>query len=213
MPDKLKPRTDATAPPQMGKRVRRLMVAFSAVIGVYIGGFLWEQVSPLAYSVVFLILASSPLLLKISFWKKLVLLFPLLILRVLGKILAKVFGLKAMEKLFRRYGLLERRYHRVLVGFKETRMSLTARWKALPRSTQAHLILTFLPFLGLLAIGVLVIKLLRFRVLQMVVEKLMQKGVQGHVQKGVLTAAEKIKQRKQAAKMGTEPDGKKDKPS
>jgi len=71
--------------------VKRFAVACAAVVALYIGGFLWDQVSPLAYSVVFFTLASTPLLLKISFWKKIVLLFPLLILRVVGKFLVKGF--------------------------------------------------------------------------------------------------------------------------
>jgi len=168
--------------------VRRAVIGSAAVVGVYLGGFLWAEVSPAAYSVVFLVLASTPLLLKFSFWKKLILLLPLLIFRVAGKILIKVFGLKAMGQLFRRYGLLEERFNRLMAGFKETQNGLLARWNSLTRRTQAHLILTFLPFLGLLVIGVVVVKLLRFKLLQIVVEKVMQKSVLG--------ASERIKKKK-----------------
>ena len=160
---------------------------------MYIGGFLWEEVSPVAYSVVFLMLASVPLLLKMSFWKKLLLLFPLLIIRVVGKILIQLFGLKALERLFKRYGLLESRYNKVLAGIKDLRVSVVDRWASYSRTTKAHLILAFLPFLALIALAALIIKLVRFRVLQMVVEKVMQQRVQKKIQDGVLTTANKLK--------------------
>jgi len=179
---------------------KRALSAASAVIGMYFGGFLWEEVSPLAYSVVFLILASTPLLLKISFWKKLVLLFPVLIVRVIGKVLIKLFGLKGLEKLFRRYGLLEARYHKLLSGVNDTRVKSVNKWNRLSRTTRAHLILAFLPVLTLVALAALIIKLVRFRVLQMAVEKVMQKGVQDKIQHGVLNASNKLKQ-KQAKKI------------
>ncbi len=172
----------------------------AAVVGMYFGGFLWEEVSPIAYSVVFLIIASSPLLLKMSFWKKLLLLFPILIIRVLGKVLIKIFGLKALERLFKRYGLLEARYHRLLSGINDTRINLLAKWNRLSRTSKAHLILAFLPFITLIALAALIIKLLRFRLLQMLVEKVLQKGVQNKVQQGVQNAAVKLKQKQHKIK-------------
>ena len=131
-----------------------------------------------------------------SFWKKLLLLFPLLIIRVIGKVLIKIFGLKALERLFKRYGLLERRYKRLLSGINVTRTNVVARWTQLSRTTKAHLILAFLPILTLIALAALIIKLLRFRLLQLFIEKLMQKGVQEKVQKGVETASVKLLQKK-----------------
>ena len=191
-----KSRTNSTRGKSGASYVKRAAAATAAVIGVYFGGFLWQEVSPAAYSVVFLVLASLPLLLKVSFWKKLLLLIPLLVFRVVGKIMVKVFGLKAMGKLFQRYGLLERRYNNVVDGLQQVRINLLARWNALERSTQAHLILTFLPILILLALAVLVVELLRFRVLRMVVEKIMQKGMHDRLEKGVDTLAKKVKQKK-----------------
>ena len=189
-------RTAAKSRQTTASRAKRAAAAATAVVGVYRGGFLWQEISPAAYSVVFLLLASVPLLLKVSFWKKLLLLFPLLIVRVTAKVLIKVFGLKAMEKLFRRYGLLEERYNRVIEGFDQTRVRLINRWNGLARSTQAHLILTFLPFLALLAIALLVVEILRLRVFRMVVEKIMQKGMQGRVKQGVHTLSTKVNEKK-----------------
>lgn len=186
-------RTVAPESLSVATKIRRSLAAGAAVVGVYFGGFLWQEVSPAAYSVVFLVLASLPLLLKFSFWKKILLLFPLLILRVVGKIVVKVFGLKAMGQLFRRYGLLEVRYNKVVDGFNQTRITLMARWNGLARSTQAHLILTFLPLLIVLALAMLLIELVRLRVLRMVVEKILQKGMHGRIQQGVDTIAEKVK--------------------
>lgn len=178
--------------------LRRAAAAFAAVVGVFLGGFLWEEISPIAYGVVFIIVASTPLLLKLTFWKKLLWLLPVVFFRVLGKILIKVFGSHALERLFRRYGLLEQRYAKAMSGVKETKAKCVARWKRLSRQTQAHLILLFLPFLGLIAIAVLIIEILRFRVLQMVIEKLLQKSVQDRVQQGVDAVALKVSQVKGA---------------
>ena len=188
-----KPRSVPSKWSKCASLLRRTAVGFGAVVGVYFGGFLWEEISPLAYGVVFLILASTPILLKLSFWKKLLWLLPLLFFRVLGKILIKVFGSHALERLFRRYGLLEKRYAKTMTSIKDTQAKCVARWKRLSRPTQAHLILLFLPFLGLLAIAVLIIEILRFRVLQMMVEKLLQKGVQDRVQQGVDLVTQKVK--------------------
>jgi len=195
------PRTDNAAEAEevtsapVWRYAKRALSTVSAVIGMYFGGFLWEEVSPIAYSVVFLILASTPLLLKMSFWKKLILLFPILIVRVIGKVLIKLFGLKAIEKLFKRYGLLEARYNKLLSGFNDTRVKSVNKWSSLSRTTKAHLILAFLPFLALIAVAALIIKLVRFRILQMAVEKVMQKGVQDKIQVGVLNASNKLKQK------------------
>jgi len=188
------------APPSggVGRWLRRMLIGLAAVCGVYLGGFLWEEVSPAAYSVVFLIIASTPLLLKISFWKKLLMLFPLLLIRVIGKVLIQVFGLRFLEKLFRRYGLLEKRFKKVVAGFNDTRVGLVSRWNGISRQSQAHLILTFLPFLGLLIVGVVIIKILRFRILQLVVEKVMQKGV--------MSASERMALNKKKQTEVTEPE-------
>jgi len=126
----------ATAPKPRWSGLRRFFTASLAVIAVYWSGFLWEEVSPAAYSVIFLIIASSPLLLKISFWKKLVLIVPLLLVRVIGKLLIKMFGLKAMERLFERYGLLERRFNNVLAGFNDTKANALQRWRGMFRLLQ-----------------------------------------------------------------------------
>ena len=187
--------------------LRRSLAALGAVVGVFIGGFLWEQISPLAYGAVFLIIASIPILLKAAFWKKLLWLLPVLFFRVMGKILLKVFGSHAMERLFRRYGLLEQRYSKLMSGVEDTKQRCIARWNRLSRPTQAHLILLFLPFLGLLAIAVLIVEILRFRVLQMVVEKLLQRGVQDKVQLGVDKVTEKVKQAQAASRKAAETAG------
>lgn len=183
-------------PPMKSPLMRRLRywtVGAAAVFSVYVGGFLWDEVSPAAYSAVFVLVGSVPLLLKSTFWKKLIMLFPLLIIRVLGKILIQLFGSRALETVFRRYGLLERRYKNTLKSVQAARVGLTQRWQNLSRRAQAHLLLAFLPFLIVIAILVLVIRLLRTKVLQMLVEKVLQKTVQHKVHTGVEKAAGKIK--------------------
>ncbi len=176
------------------RRLRYWAVGAAAVFSVYVGGFLWDEVSPAAYSAVFVLVGSVPLLLKSTFWKKLILLFPLLIIRVLGKILIQLFGSRALETIFRRYGLLERRYKNTLNSIQAARMGATQRWRSLSRRAQAHLLLAFLPFLIVIAIMVLIIRLLRTKLLQMLVEKVLQKTVQQKVHTGVEKAAGKIKQ-------------------
>ena len=50
-----------------------------------------------------------------------------------------MFGSHALERLFRRYGLLEKRYSNVMAGFKETQAKLVARWKRLSRPDSSAL--------------------------------------------------------------------------
>ncbi len=146
-----------------------------AVLVVYFGGFVYDEVGPLVYAVVLTIIASMPLLLKMSFWKKIIFLVPLLVLRVIGKILLTVFGKNAISRLMQKYGLLEVRFNQTVAGLTANRDKAIARWRTMSSHSRAYIILIFLPvgiFLLLLAI---VIRIIRLKFLQFIVEKIMQK--------------------------------------
>jgi len=146
-----------------------------AVLVLYFGVFIYEEVGPLLYALMLTILASIPLLLKFSFWKKILFMVPLLILRVIGKILLMVFGKNALSKLLARYGLLEKRFEKTLSALFQTRDNALVRWKLMSRQSQAYLILIFLP-VGLVLLFVsLLIKVLRLKFLQFFIEKIMQR--------------------------------------
>ena len=146
-----------------------------AVFVIYFGGFVYDEVGPLVYSVVLAIIASTPLLLKMSFWKKIIFLIPLLILRVIGKILLTVFGKNAISRLMQKYGLIEVRFNQTLAGLTANRDKAIAKWRTMSSHSRAYVILIFLPvgiFVFLLAI---VIRIIRLKFLQFIVEKIMQK--------------------------------------
>ena len=152
----------------------RSLLFIAAVFMVYVGGFVYEEVGPLLYAVVIALIASTPLLLKISFWKKIILMVPLLVLRVVGKILLNVFGKNALSKLLAKYGLLERRFNRTLETFAKSKDRGINRWKHMRRSSQSYLLLIFFPVALVLFLLMLVIKIVRLRFLQFIVEKVMQ---------------------------------------
>jgi len=145
-----------------------------AILVLYIGGFVYDEVGPLLYALILAIVASSPLLLKMSFWKKLLFMAPLLILRVIGKVFLTIFGKNALSKLLRRYGLLERRFNQMIANTQLAREQGLARWKKTSRASQAYLLLIFLPVAIVIFFVALLIKFVRFRFLQFIIEKLMQ---------------------------------------
>lgn len=144
-----------------------------AVVVIYFGGFVYEEVGPVFYAVVITIIASTPLLFKISFWKKITLMVPLLVLRVVGKVFLTVFGKNALSSILARYGLLERRFNTVVETFAQSKSQSIARWKQMHRSTQAYLFLIFLPLAIVIFVFALIFKVVRLRFLQFIIEKLM----------------------------------------
>lgn len=152
----------------------RTALFLAAVFVLYIGGFIYDEVGPLLYAVILAIIASSPLLLKFSFWKKLLFMIPLIVLRVIGKVLLSVFGKNALSKLLARYGLLEKRFNKTLENAMLARDRALTRWKRTSVKSQAYLLLIFLPVAIVIFLLALVIKFIRFRFLQFLVEKLMQ---------------------------------------
>jgi len=148
---------------------------FAAAVGVlYIGGFVYEQVGPVFYGLIVTLIASTPLLFKVSFWKKIILTVPLLVLRVIGKVFLIVFGKNALSKVLAKYGLLEKRYYHLLKTFEQSKNQSVNRWKRLHRSSQAYLLLIFFPVALVIFIVALLIKIVRLRFLQFMIEKLMQ---------------------------------------
>jgi len=155
--------------------VARIVLFIVAVIVIYFGGFVYDEVGPLVYAVVLAIVASTPLLLKMSFWKKIIFLIPLLVLRVIGKILITVFGKTALSRLMQKYGLIEVRFNQTLESLTTNRDKAIAKWRSMSSHSRAYVILIFLPvgiFVFLLA---LIIRIIRLKFLQFIVEKIMQK--------------------------------------
>ncbi len=190
----------------------RIFLFISAVAVIYIGGFIYEQTGPLLYAVVVAIVLSSPLLLKISFWKKLLLIFPLLVLRVVGKILLTLFGKNALSRLMRKYGLLERRFNKTVGNLNSLKQQVLTRWGATSRESQAYLILVFLPVALVLLIVLLLIKMVRFKFLQFIVEKIMQRYLVRMSEKAPLVHKftgqyERDRKEKDVEKAGSEGDG------
>lgn len=152
----------------------RYALFLTAIAVIYIGGFVYDEVGPLLYALILAIIASTPLLLKFSFWKKLIYMIPLLVLRVVGKVLLNVFGKNAFSKLLQRYGLLEQRFNKTVEAVQSTRVQSIARWKRTSRPSQAYLLLIFLPVAIVIFLLTLIIKFIRLRFLQFIVEKTMQ---------------------------------------
>lgn len=152
----------------------RFALFLAAITVVYIGGFVYDEVGPLLYAVLLTIIASTPLLLKFSFWKKLIMMIPLLLLRVISKIILSVFGKNALFKLLARYGLLEKRFNQTVESVQAARAQGLARWKRTSRKSQAYLLLIFLPVAIVIFLLTLIIKIIRFRFLQFIIEKIMQ---------------------------------------
>ncbi|MBX2886717.1 MAG: hypothetical protein KTR32_42615 [Granulosicoccus sp.] len=149
-----------------------------AVITVYIGGFVYDEVGPMIYALSLAILASTPLLLQLAFWKKLLMMLPLLIFRVIGKILFKVFGKNALSRLMQRYDTLEQRLSLLTDRAGEYRQQAMARWATLSRDKRGYLVLIFLPLAIVIFFFMLIVRIVRLKFLQMIVEKIMQAGVE-----------------------------------
>lgn len=152
----------------------RFALFLAAISVLYIGGFVYDEVGPLLYAVILAIIASTPLLLKFSFWKKLLFMVPLIVLRVIGKVFLSVFGKNALSKLLARYGLLEQRFNQTLKAVGTAKDQAIARWMRMSRASQAYLLLIFLPVGIVIFILTLIIKFVRFKFLQFIVEKTMQ---------------------------------------
>jgi len=148
-----------------------------AVAVLYFGGFVYDEVSPLLYAVVLTLIASIPLILKTTFWKKIIFMVPLLVLRVIGKVLLSVFGKNALSKLLARYGLLEERFNRSVQALLDSKNSAMQRWYGMSRSSQAYLLMIFLPVAIVILLMTIVIKFVRLRFLQFFIEKVMQRFV------------------------------------
>lgn len=144
-----------------------------AVVVLYGSGFLYHETGPVVYSLVSLATLSIPLLLKLPFWKKIVLLMPLLITKVVGKYLLMLFGKNALSALLGRYGLLEQRWNALLDSLNFFRLRLIVQWRETSRDKQAYLILIFLPVAIGIGILVVVIKIVRLRIVRMAVENLL----------------------------------------
>lgn len=149
-----------------------------AVMTVYIGGFVYDEVGPLFYALTLTLLASSPLLLKLSFWKKILLMLPLLVLRVISKILLKVFGKNALSRVIRRYSTLEQRFADLITRATDSRTRVLERWRRLSPANRGYLVLIFLPVAIVVLLLTLVIRIVRLKFLQMFIEKVLQFGIE-----------------------------------
>ena len=157
--------------------VRQMSLLVLAIVVVYVGGFAYDEIGPGAYALLLLFVVSTPLLTKFAFWKKLLLFLPLIILRVVGKVVLQLYSKSAFAMLLKRYGLLERRYTESLKALTTFKNRLLERWQRTPRRSQGYLILIFLPFGIVVFLVVLVVKILRMKLLQMLIEKVMAKSL------------------------------------
>ena len=151
----------------------RALLFLFAIVVLYGSGFLYHETGPVVYSLISLATLSIPLLLKVPFWKKVLLLLPLLITKVVGKYLLILFGKNAMSALMGRYGLLERRWQALIDSLQFFRLRMIVRWRETDRDKQAYLILIFLPVAIGVGILVLVIKIVRLRMVRMLVENIL----------------------------------------
>jgi len=154
----------------------RALLFVMAVVTLYVGGFVYDEVGPLFYALALTLLASTPLLLKLAFWKKILLMLPFLVLRVIGKILLKVFGRNALSRLIQRYSTLEQRMTDLIGRATEIRVQALARWRRLSADKRGYLVLVFLPVAIVILLLSLVIRIVRLKFLQMLIEKLLQFG-------------------------------------
>lgn len=135
------------------------------------GVFVLEELGPLALLVVIMLPSSIPLLMKVSFWKKIIFLIPIIVLRVFGKFLLSILGKHTFVYILRRYRSLEVHYIRGYRALGKARDQLVSRWQALPRHHQTYLTVIFLPLALAITLFVLVIKLLRLKLVQLAIEK------------------------------------------
>jgi len=63
-----------------------------AIVVVYVGGFAYDEIGPGAYALILLFIVSTPLLTKFAFWKKLLLFLPLIVVRVVGKVVLQLYS-------------------------------------------------------------------------------------------------------------------------
>lgn len=185
----------------------RFLLFIAAVIVLYFGGFIYDEVGPLLYALAITIVASTPLLLKTSFWKKIILTIPLLLLRVIGKVLLSVFGKNAFSKLLAKYGLLERRFNKIIQAVGQSKDRSINRWRNMSRQSQAYLLLIFFPVVIVFLVLMIVIEIIRLRFLQFIVEKLMQSYLMKwtHTMHPKITEAEIVAEEREAL-AGTEQD-------
>ena len=137
---------------------------------LYGSGFLYHQVGPVIYGLISVGFLSLPLLLKWGFWQKMILLFPLLLLRIVGKYILLFFGRNALTALMRRYGLIERKWNGLLASFEKSKTYWILRWRRLPRRLQAYLVVIFLPIALTVCVTVVLVKILRLKMVQFVLE-------------------------------------------
>ncbi len=147
---------------------------FATAVGVLYGsGFVYKEVGPLIYGLISVATLSIPLLLKLGFWKKVLLAIPLLLFRIVGKYLLLLFGRNAFTALMRRYGLIEKRWGKFINSIYQYRSNMVSTWNGLERADQAYLILIFLPIALTVSIVVILVKIVRLKMVQVVLERIL----------------------------------------
>ena len=181
----------------------RWILFFVAVFFVYMGGFAFDTLGPKAYAVGSFLLSASGALLKWKFWKKLLLIVPVLMLRVAGKVSIGILGKNMFAKMLIRYGLLNKHWNTAKNWMSETPGEVLGWWNSLDFRVRGYLVLIFAPFLLVLLLVALVIQILRLYLLRMAVEKAMQTGVEKVI------AKRKAKKEAEACEVVDTPEGKK----
>ena len=157
--------------------MRKWLLFSFATLVLYGSGFLYKEVGPLVYGLISLLTLSLPLLLKLGFWKKILALLPLLLLRVIGKNILFLFGRNALTVLMRRYGLIEKRWRTLLIAIDDWREIGVSRWKTTKPANQAYLILIFLPVALAICALIILLEIVRLKAVQLAVEKFLDRGI------------------------------------
>ncbi len=158
----------------MNNTGRKLLLFSAAVLSIYLGGFFYDELGPFFYTVTLALIASVPHLIKFTFWKKVLLLLPMILLRVLVKIVLAVFGKSAVPKILARYASLELWARQTLQSFQTTKGNVINRWQRTSQQARAYLLLIFLPFSVVIFFVLIIIEILRLKFVQFLIEKLLQ---------------------------------------
>lgn len=171
-------RTGSTAAfVRRNRRIARGALFCAAIAALYVGGFVYDELGPKAYAVVIMVVASIPLLLKLHFWKQIVVHVPLLLLRVVAKYLLKVFGKNTLTFLSGRFQPFAQRYASTKRTMVDAREAMLRRWRNTRIATKSYLIIIFAPLAVAVALILLVMELLRLKLVQMMLEKAVTKAL------------------------------------
>jgi hypothetical protein len=159
-------------------RITRGALFITAAGALYIGGFVYDELGPQVYAIAIMVLASVPLLLKLNFWKQIFFRLPLLLLRVIAKYVLRIFGKNTLSFLTHRFNPVATQYLAIHRYVQDSRNAIVTWWYNAGRPTKSYLIVIFAPLAVTVAFILLVMELLRLKLLQIAIEKIMTMALQ-----------------------------------